>query len=359
MSALLVAAALLVQIVPSAPAAGTPDPAVPAVTAQAATCASSAGPGIPPPASVPSGIAGFHAAWYGQSGYPSLCPGDRATAVVAYHNSGSLGWVAGRMGEAAYLGTWEPDPGQDRPTVLGGDGTRGSPSTGWPRYDRVAVQPAAYVGPGQVAWFLFTIQAPPTPGIYRSALRPLVEGATWMEDYGVFWDVTVLNADGSRPTNAMSAAAPTPIELHSFPFTPATYVDTALGEGGGVILVNGTSGTWTSPWHSASFAFTRLVASWNADTPAGTWIDVEMQARDGARETRWYSFGRWAYGDGDVRRASVAGQSDGDGSIATDTFLGSVPLTAYRIRVTLSRAAGSFATPSVRLVAAVASDLRD
>jgi hypothetical protein len=154
-------------------------------------CVASVGPGIPPPKSVPSGLPGFHAAWYGQSGYATLCAGERATAVVAFYNSGSRGWVAGRMGEAAYLGTWSPEPGQDRASMLGGDGTFGSPNTAWPRYNRVAVQPADYVGPGQVAWFQFTIQAPSTPGTYRLAIRPLIEGAQWMEDYGVFWYVTV------------------------------------------------------------------------------------------------------------------------------------------------------------------------
>ena len=107
----------------------------------AATCASSTGPGIPPPARVPAGLPGFHAAWYGQSGYMRLCPGERATATVAYYNSGSRGWVAGRMGEAAYLGSWDIEPGQDQPSVLGGDGQRGSPATAWPRFDRPAVQP--------------------------------------------------------------------------------------------------------------------------------------------------------------------------------------------------------------------------
>ncbi|HKW78089.1 MAG TPA: family 10 glycosylhydrolase [Candidatus Limnocylindria bacterium] len=155
------------------------------------TCVSSVGPGIPPPASVSAGIAGFHASWYGQSGYMTLCPGDRSTATVAYYNSGSRGWVSGRMGEVAYLGTWRPEPGQDMPSSLGGDGTNGSPNTQWPRYDRIAVQPAPYVGPGQVSWFQFTVLAPTTPGTYRLYLRPLVEGATWMEDYGVFWLVTV------------------------------------------------------------------------------------------------------------------------------------------------------------------------
>jgi phosphodiester glycosidase len=169
-------------------------------TPAAAVCTGSVGPGIPHPATLPAGISGFHAQWYGQSGYPTLCPGERSTATVAYYNSGSLGWVRGRMGEVAYLGTWGPEPGQDRVTPLGGDGGAGSPATGWPRYNRIAMQPADYVGPGQVAWFQFTIQAPATAGTYRLYLRPLIEGAAWLEDFGVFWLVTVLNPDGSRPT---------------------------------------------------------------------------------------------------------------------------------------------------------------
>lgn len=168
--------------------------------AHAGTCVSSVGPGVPPPAAVPDGVPGFHAAWYGQSGYMSLCPGDRMTATVAYHNSGSRGWVLGRMGEVAYLGTAGSDPGQDAPSIVGGDGTLGSPATGWARYNRPSIQPAAYVGPGQVAWFQFVVQAPLTPGTYRVSIRPLVEGAQWLEDYGVFWQVTVLNSDGTAPT---------------------------------------------------------------------------------------------------------------------------------------------------------------
>src|SRR6266511_3405781 len=194
-----------------------------ASVAVAAECTASIGPGIPPPASVPSGIPGFHAAWYGQSGYPTLCPGLRSTATVAYSNSGSLGWVQGRMGESAYLGTWGPEPGQDRASILGGDGTSGSPNTGWPNYDRIAVQPAAYVGPGQVAWFQFTIQAPTTPGYYRLYLRPLIEGATWLEDFGVFWLVTVLNPDGSAPPQGGAVYSPLGYSNLSVPTARGTF----------------------------------------------------------------------------------------------------------------------------------------
>ena len=159
--------------------------------ALAAECTPRVGPGIPPPASVPSGIPGFHAHWYGQSGYPTLCPGQTSRAVVAFYNSGSFGWQVAPQ-SLAYLGTWNPTPGQDQASVLGGNTTHGSASTRWPEYNRPAVMPAPYVGPNQVAWFQFTVKAPSVPGTYRLYIRPVIEGAQWMEDFGVFWQVTVV-----------------------------------------------------------------------------------------------------------------------------------------------------------------------
>jgi hypothetical protein len=172
----------------------------PATRAAAATCTPDIGPGIAPPSATPTKLPGFHAAWYGQSGYMRLCPGGTAQATLAYYNSGSRGWVSGKMGEVAYLGTWQSEPGQDQPSILGGDGQLGSPATGWPRFNRIAQQPASYVGPGQVAWFQFGLQAPSLPGTYRLYVRPLIEGAQWLEDIGVFWQVLVLNPDGTMPT---------------------------------------------------------------------------------------------------------------------------------------------------------------
>src|SRR5207244_12738630 len=155
------------------------------------TCQGTDGPGIAAPANVSSGIGGCQASWYGQSGYSTLCPGQTGTAVVADYNSGTRAWLADTMGQVAYLGTWNPEPGQDRASMLGGNGEAGSPDTGWPRYNRVAAQPAEWVGPNQVAWFQFTIVAPSVPGTYRLAIRPPVEGAEWTEGFGVFWIVTV------------------------------------------------------------------------------------------------------------------------------------------------------------------------
>jgi hypothetical protein len=220
---------------------------VPTSTARAttATCTSSVGPGIPPPASVPSGIPGFHAAWYGQSGYMTLCPGETSTATVAMYNSGSAGWVRGVLGQVAYLGTWNPTPGQDQPSAFGGDGQLGSPSTGWPRYNRVAVQPAEYVGPNQIAWFQFSVKAPQAPGSYGFYIRPLIEGAQWMEDFGIFWQITVPGEETTGWSRGIYLQAQDPATGFTASNTKLVSVTNALQR---TDLHPGIAWLYTGPW---------------------------------------------------------------------------------------------------------------
>jgi hypothetical protein len=236
-----------VPATPTPPPTPIPSASPPPVSA----CTSTTGPGIPPPSGMATGISGYHAAWYGQSGYPTLCQGQRSTATVAFLNTGSFGWVLAAPGQTAFLGTWDPEPGQDQPSPLGGDGTHGSPNTGWPAYNRVAIQPSGYVGPGQVAWFQFSIQAPQTPGTYRLALRAVIEGSQWMEDYGVFWYVTV------KAQTAAPAPTPSPTPIGTLTIGPLTatlavggsqqFVVTAIPPGSIVAWsVAGGCGTITS-----------------------------------------------------------------------------------------------------------------
>ncbi|MGW6208868.1 peptidase C39 family protein [Streptomyces sp. NPDC055089] len=123
--------------------------------------------------------------------------------------------------------------------------------------------------------------------------------------------------------------------------------------------------TWTSPVHRSAVPATEVIASWNADTPAGTWIQIELRGgySDGT-ETPWYVMGRWAAGDGDIRRTSVDDQTDGKSSIWTDTFsvddaTGGLRLLSYRLRLTLYRSPGTRLTPTVWRVGAMASDIPD
>ncbi|KPC64487.1 C39 family peptidase [Streptomyces chattanoogensis] len=125
--------------------------------------------------------------------------------------------------------------------------------------------------------------------------------------------------------------------------------------------------TWTAPVHTLGAPATEVVASWNAHTPAGTWITVELRGTysDGGR-TPWYVMGRWTSGDGEdsIRRTSVDDQKDGRSSISTDTFAIDDPasglrLVSYALRVTLHRTPGSGRTPTVWRLGAMGSDLPD
>jgi hypothetical protein len=134
---------------------------------------------------------------------------------------------------------------------------------------------------------------------------------------------------------------------------------------------SGTTATWeyarwTGPAHKLTVPATELVPSWNARTPAGTWILVELRGHysDGTK-TPWYVMGRWASGDAegtDIKRTSADQQSDGRSSVSTDTLAVDDPaeglrLVAYRLRLTLHRRPGCRATPRVRRIGAMGSDI--
>ncbi|MFI9253115.1 peptidase C39 family protein [Streptomyces sp. NPDC053069] len=123
--------------------------------------------------------------------------------------------------------------------------------------------------------------------------------------------------------------------------------------------------TWTAPVHRLTVPATELVASWNADTPDGTWLQVELQGTysDGT-ETPWYVMGRWASGDKDIKRTSVDDQTDGRSTIWTDTFAiddasTGLRLASYRLRLTLYRKPGTRLTPTVWRLGAMGSDIPD
>ncbi|MFF0149853.1 C39 family peptidase [Micromonospora sp. NPDC005203] len=124
-------------------------------------------------------------------------------------------------------------------------------------------------------------------------------------------------------------------------------------------------GTWTSSVTRIGFDATELIASWNAETPAGTWIQVEMQGGyTSGDHTPWYVLGRWASGDTDIRRTSVEPQGDPWSTIWTDTFsiddaAAGVLLRSYQLRLTLYRAPGQTAAPVVRMLGAMSSTVPD
>ncbi|EST24457.1 hypothetical protein N566_24975 [Streptomycetaceae bacterium MP113-05] len=163
------------------------------------------------------------------------------------------------------------------------------------------------------------------------------------------------DSDGVRPV-----PGPRPGMVLAAPAGTVDYTDPHTGR-----TAAWEYATWTSPVHTPRVPAGEVITSWNADTPRGTWMRTELRGTysDGTR-TPWYTTGIWTSGDGDdvPRRTSVDDQSDGKSDIWTDTFAISDPdsglrLTSYRLRVTLYRTPDGDATPTVRRVGAMASDI--
>ncbi|WP_406448283.1 peptidase C39 family protein [Streptomyces sp. NBC_00876] len=226
----------------------------------------------------------------------------------------------------------------------------------------------------------------PSPTSRRTVLTAAIAAAAGAGAVSSAASAAAAAPSGTRPP--APAAAASLVDNHAW----TTYTDWRCGSGAGTRatagrragLVIGHSlgstdytdphtgttaaweyATWTSPVHRSAVPATEVIASWNADTPAGTWIQIELRGSysDGT-ETPWYVMGRWAAGDGDIRRTSVDDQSDGKSSIWTDTFsvddaASGLRLLSYRLRLTLYRTPGTRLTPTVWRLGAMASDIPD
>ncbi|GAB4191388.1 MAG: hypothetical protein OHK0022_05090 [Roseiflexaceae bacterium] len=96
------------------------------------------------------------------------------------------------------------------------------------------------------------------------------------------------------------------------------------------------------------FAASEAIASWNATTPPGTWLETLVRARIGTRWTKWYSLGVWASDSSTVERHSVGGQADADGTVRVDTLVLGKKTRADALQLKLRLFSANEATPAVR-----------
>lgn len=111
----------------------------------------------------------YSATYVGGSDWVVLGNGEHHATSGLWRNTGWDTWSQSN----SRIGTGGPEPAHDQPSVLIGSNRVG--------------QSQATVAPGEVASYPFELIGPPTPGIYRVYLRPVIDGITWMEDQGVFW----------------------------------------------------------------------------------------------------------------------------------------------------------------------------
>ena len=124
-------------------------------------------------------LSSFHSAFAAQSVPGPIPAGSVANATLTIRNTGVRPWVRGTATEVR-LGI----PREDRvyaASVM--------PAV-WFLPTRPAVQSESVVPPGGTATFVFPVGGQRS-GSYRIPLRPVIDGLTWLEDQGIYVDVTV------------------------------------------------------------------------------------------------------------------------------------------------------------------------
>jgi hypothetical protein len=100
------------------------------------------------------------------------------------------------------------------------------------------------------------------------------------------------------------------------PYRPGAYNGHNFYNGGSFLV-----GEAISPMTASAFRFTQAIPSWNADTPPGTWVEVQLRARLDSGWTRWYNMGVWASDSSTITPHSVGRQTGSNGRVSTDTLL--------------------------------------
>jgi hypothetical protein len=109
-------------------------------------------------------------------------------------------------------------------------------------------------------------------------------------------------------------------------------------------------GEATSPVVENLFDYQEAIASWNAFTPPGSWVEIQIRARYGQRWSKWYVLGIWASDYSTIKRHSVRLQGDTDGFVAVDTFVSSnkkETTNAFQLKILLF-SKDKIAIPSVQ-----------
>jgi N-acetylmuramoyl-L-alanine amidase len=117
------------------------------------------------------------AAFVSQTPYPEIAANDVGAVSIVLRNTGATAWRKGTPQEA-------------RLAITGNDAKLAFLGESWVAADRPAVQAEDIVPPGETATFTFAVKGK-LPGTYRLALRGVVDGGAWMDDLGLFTEITV------------------------------------------------------------------------------------------------------------------------------------------------------------------------
>jgi len=142
---------------------------------------------------------------------------------------------------------------------------------------------------------------------------------------------------------ASCSFTPSPSGFKHYTFTNVRY-DKKLGAATVVRPKNAAPdaavvGIVESPEIKPGAPFDHAIASWNATTPAGSYLTVYMQARVGGAWTRWYKMGLWNT-DGKPERRKTFNDSDDAGGMDCEVLILKKKADAVKVRFELASTDG-------------------
>jgi len=147
---------------------------------------------------------------------------------------------------------------------------------------------------------------------------------------------------GADTTGGFRTGAVAPGAYNGGTFLYGTYLSPIVSAGAGA----GSAG--------AGAGADQIVASWCADTPEGTWLQVDARALQDGAWTKYYTMGVWASGTSTVRRHNAGPQEDADGLVDTDILKLKTVASALQLRATLFTTDPDV-TPRLRRLSVVAT----
>lgn len=124
----------------------------------------------------------YSSQWVSQSNYPTVSTGEKVNLQIKYKNTGLKTWKNYGANPVRLATSHQ----QDRHSQFY------NPNS-WLSPNRLAELEESEVAPGETGTFNFEILAPNTTGTYTEYFQLVAEGATWMEDNGVFLNIYVTN----------------------------------------------------------------------------------------------------------------------------------------------------------------------
>ncbi len=112
-----------------------------------------------------------------------------------------------------------------------------------------------------------------------------------------------------------------------------------------------------SPDIETGFPANQMVVSWNAGTPAGSYVKLYIQVRSGGFWSRRFAYAIWNRDNRPAQRMTVNGQSDDIATIDTDILIAKNTIDAFRVSVEL-HSLDSKTYPTLRLLTAHCMDTK-